>query len=242
MQHKCDCGHEFEYQESDIKHHFLMCGDATKIEDVEKLMNGQKADMIYTDPPYGMDLNTNYDEMFKGDKTHKDTGKRFEKVIADEKYFDPTFLLNMAKEVFLWGGDYFYDSLPRGGSWSAWDKRSETLDNVIGNTTEFLWSKIPHRRMTTRVLWSGHHGMGKDDDKSRVHPTQKPIGLHKWFFDNFGNGLNIVLDLFGGSGSTLIACEQTNRTCYMMELDPKYTDVIIKRWENLTGNKAEKVL
>ncbi len=217
--------------------HRLMCGDSTKVEDVEKLMDGNKVDCIYTDPPYGMSLDTNYDEMFGGDKTHKDKGDRFEKVIADNKYFDPTFMLNMAKEVFIWGSDYFYDSLPRGGSWCSWDKRSESLDDVIGNTTEFLWSKQPHRRMTARVLWSGHHGMGKDDDKIRVHPTQKPIGLHKWFFDNFGSKLNTVLDLFLGSGSTLIACEQTNRTCYGMELDPKYCDVIRKRYAKFIGKE-----
>ena len=93
--------------------------------------------------------------------------------------------------------------------------------------------------MTARVLWSGHHGMGKDDDKTRMHPTQKPVKLHKWVFDNYFNKLNTVLDLFGGSGSTLIACEQTDRTCYMMELDPKYCDVIVKRWEEFTGKKAE---
>lgn len=222
--------------------HRLMCGDSTDTGSVAMLMNGQKADCLYTDPPYGMSLDTNYDDMFKGDKTHKNKGDRFEKVIADDNYFDPSFLfviLPDIKEMFLWGADYFYNSLPRGGSWSAWDKRSEKLDDVIGNTTEFLWSKQPHRRMTARVLWSGHHGMGKDDDKKRLHPTQKPVGLHKWFFENYGNGINSVVDLFGGSGSTLIACEQTNRICYMMELDPKYCDVIRKRYAKFIGKEAE---
>ena len=222
--------------------HRLMCGDATKKEDVEKLMDGAKADMVYTDPPYGMALDVDYDKMFAGDKTHKDKGDRFDAVIADDTYFDPTQILELfsdVKEVLLWGADYFYDSLPRGGSMCAWDKRTETLDAVIGNTTEFLWSKTPHRRMTARVLWSGHHGMGKDDEKKRIHPTQKPIELHKWVFDNFAKSFELIVDVFGGSGSTLIACEQTKRKCYMMELDPKYVDVIIDRWEKFTGNKAE---
>jgi DNA modification methylase len=224
--------------------HRLMCGDSTDRAQVEALMGGEKADMVYTDPPYGMSLDVDYDKMFKGDD-HKKTGDRFSKVIADDEYFDPSKILSMfdslkIKEVFLWGADYFYDSLPRGGSLCGWDKRTtDQMDKVVGNTTEFIWSKVPHKRMTARVLWSGHHGMGKDDEKKRVHPTQKPIELHEWFFENFGSKKNIVLDIFGGSGSTLIACEKTKRKCRMMELDPKYCDVIIKRWEDFTGKKAE---
>lgn len=220
--------------------HRVMCGDSTMIDDVEKLMAGEKADMVYTDPPYGMKLDVEYDKMFI-DKNHKNKGDRFNKIIADDEYFDPTDILNITNdipEVWLWGADYFYDSLPRGGSLCAWDKRNENLDKVVGNTTEYLWSKRPHRRMTARVLWSGHHGMGKDDDKKRVHPTQKPITLHDWFFENFAKKSNKILDLFLGSGSTLIACEKTNRKCFGMELDEHYCDVIVNRWQNYTGKKA----
>lgn len=223
-----------------LGNHRVMCGDSTMIDDVEKLMNGEKADMVYTDPPYGMSLDVNYDKMFK-DENHKSKGDRFNKVIADDSYFDPQEILAVTsdvKEVWLWGADYFYDSLPRGGSMCSWDKRTENLDKVVGNTAEFLWSKQPHRRMTARVLWSGHHGMGKDDDKKRIHPTQKPITLHDWFFKNFGNNKNKIMDLFLGSGSTLIACEKTKRKCYGMELDEKYCDVIINRWQNYSGKKA----
>lgn len=213
--------------------HRLMCADSTVKENVELLMGGEKADMAYTDPPYGMSLDVDYDSMFKNDKNHKTKGDRFDAVIDDDKYFDPTTILNIladVKEVFLWGADYFYDSLPRGGSLSAWDKRTENLDKVVGNTTEFLWSKQPHRRMTARVLWSGHHGMGTADEKSRVHPTQKPLKLHEWFFSNYGSNHKNIIDLFLGSGSTLIACEQTDRTCYGMEISESYTDVVRKRW------------
>jgi len=88
-------------------------------------------------------------------------------------------------------------------------------------------------------LWSGHHGMQKDDTKKRVHPTQKPVELVCWFFDYYSmNDKKIVVDLFGGSGSTLIACEKQNRHARLMELDPKYCDVIVKRWEDFTGKKA----
>ena len=220
--------------------HRLLCGDSTSEDDVARLMDGETEYMVYTDPPYGMNLDTDFDKMFR-DEGHVKKGNRFKKIKADSDYFDPTFILKMhskTKEIFLWGADYFYDSLPRGGSFSAWDKRTENLDKVVGNTTEFLWSKKPHRRMTARVLWSGHHGMGKDDDKKRIHPTQKPIRLHIWFFENYGSTNNLILDLFLGSGSTLIACEQLGRKCFGMEIDPLYCDVIVKRWENLTGKKA----
>lgn len=247
---QCDEDHVPEYVEPKARlgdiyklgEHRLMCGDSTNIQNVELLMDGDKADAVYTDPPYGMSLDTNYDKMFSNDKNHKSKGDRFEKIISDDRYFDPQEVLAVCtevSEVFLWGADYFYDSLPRGGSLCAWDKRTENLDRVVGNTTEFLWSKRPHRRMTARVLWSGHHGMGKDDDKKRIHPTQKPVTLHEWFFDSFGGEFKTILDLFGGSGSTLIACEKTKRRCFMIEIDPKYIDVIVARWEKYTGKKAE---
>jgi site-specific DNA-methyltransferase (adenine-specific) len=81
-------------------------------------------------------------------------------------------------------------------------------------------------------------GMEKQDTHTRVHPTQKPIALCEWFIKRYSDDGNAILDLFGGSGSTLIACEQLKRKCYMMELDPHYIDVIIQRWENFTGKKA----
>ena len=86
------------------------------------------------------------------------------------------------------------------------------------------------------------HGMIKasEQSQSRVHPTQKPVALAEWCFQEFNAGNN-VLDLFGGSGSTLIACEQSDKRCFVMELEPKYCDVIVQRWENLTGKKAERV-
>jgi len=226
-----------------LGNHRLMCGDSTKEESVKRLMQGKKADMVFTDPPYGMNLNVDYDQMFQAsDSSHKKTGKRFKKVEGDDVDFNPECILRIeAKECYIWGADYFYDKLPKGGSWVAWDKRDENLDRVPGNTTEFLWSKNPHRRMSLRVKWSGHHGMQKEDVKTRVHPTQKPVALIEKFFEELGSKHQIILDLFGGSGSTLIACEKTHRTCFMMELDPHYCDVIVERWEKYTGHKAKKI-
>jgi DNA modification methylase len=225
-----------------------MCGDSTSVDAVDKLMQGQKADMVFTDPPYGMFLNTNYDSMFSNDKNHKKTGNRFDAVKGDHEDFNPEFIntifatFDYCKEIFLWGADYYVDLIPNrnDGSWVVWDKRcDEKMDKVVGNTFELCWSKAKHKRMVARILWSGHHGMHKDDTKTRVHPTQKPVELVCWFFDYYSMAdKRVVVDLFGGSGSTLIACEKTSRSCRMMELDPKYCDVIVKRWEEFTGQKA----
>lgn len=222
--------------------HRLMCGDSTSIDAVENLMDGEKADMVFTDPPYGMNLDTHYDKMFGNDSSHVKTGNRFQRVKGDDVDYDPNPIFSIeAKEYYIWGADYFYDKLPKGGSWIAWDKRDENLDKVPGNTTEFLWSKNPHRRMSLRVKWSGHHGMQKEDVKKRIHPTQKPVALIEKFFDELAGKHKSIVDIYGGSGTTLIACEKTNRKCFMMELDPHYCDVIVQRWENYTGKKAELV-
>jgi DNA modification methylase len=230
-----------------LGNHRLLCGDSTDVLAVERLMDGKKADMVFTDPPYGMFLNTDYDSMFAADKAHRKTGKRFDEVAGDHDDFAPELISTIftafpdAKEVFIWGADYFSDLIPnrKDGSWVVWDKRTnENMDKVSGNTFELCWSKQKHKRLIARILWSGHHGMAKDDTKTRVHPTQKPVELVSWFFDQWGKDCKSVADLFGGSGSTLIACEKTGRHARLMELDPAYVDVIVKRWEDFTGKKA----
>jgi DNA modification methylase len=228
--------------------HRVMCGDSTDAGSVTLLMDGQKADMVFTDPPYGMFLETEYDKMFANDTKHKKTGKRFSNVKGDHEDFNPLFITTTldffyyCKEIFMWGADYYSELLPERnkGSWVVWDKRcSDNMDKVAGNTFELCWSKSKHKRMVARILWSGHHGMQKDDTKKRVHPTQKPVELIQWFFDYYSmKDKKVIVDLFLGSGSTLIACEKTGRKCYGMELDPKYCDVIIKRWQEFTGKEA----
>lgn len=213
--------------------HRLMCGDSTSIDAVDALMAGQKADFVYMDPPYGMNLNTNY---HRSNRVH---GKTYSPVIGDDEDFDPTFFFKYfkdAREHFWWGADYYCQLLPKGGSWVVWDKKKDDLDESIGAGYELCWSMNPHKRMLARFLWSGF--TAKERNESRVHPTQKPIALHEWFFERWGEKGDVVADLFGGSGSTMIACEKTGRIARMMELDPKYCDVIVKRWQDFTGEKA----
>lgn len=227
--------------------HRLKCGDSTSLDAIDDLMEGASADMVFTDPPYGMFLDTDYDSMFAADKAHRKTGKRFDEVAGDHDDFAPELISTIfaafptAPEVFIWGADYFSELIPdrKDGSWVVWDKRTnENMDKVSGNTFELCWSKKKHKRLIARILWSGHHGMAKDDTKTRVHPTQKPVELVMWFFEQWGKDCEVVVDLFGGSGSTLIACEKTGKAARVMELDPRYIDVMVKRWQDFTGKDA----
>ena len=252
---KCpETGEIIEYEENEIFSHRLMCGDSTKEEDVAKLMDGNKADMVFTDPPYGMNLDTDYSGMASKIFKNGNGGNKYEERIVDEfnpKMIDLILSLNV-KETFLWGADYYAEFLPEknNGSWVVWDKRANGNDNVeedyssdkmYGSCFELCWSRNKHKRDIARVKWAGMFGMEKQDNKKRLHPTQKPLELCEWFLKKYSKEKDIILDLFGGSGSTLISCEQLNRKCYMMELDPHYVDVIINRWETFTGKKAVKI-
>jgi len=212
--------------------HRLMCGDSTKRENVEKLMNGKKADMVFTDPPYGIDLDADYSKM---PSTRKLGNKTYDKLINDNKPFDfQLFSWINCDEQIWWGANYYAKTLPEGGSWYVWDKRvEEKFDRMFGSAFEIAWSKTKHKQEIARfnnTLFSG-----EVDARGKVHPTQKPTKLCGWFIGKLSQEGNIILDLFGGSGSTLIACEQLDRTCYMMELDPKYVDVIRKRYAKFIG-------
>ena len=240
--------------------HRLLCGDSTMIDDVEKLMDGAKADMVFTDPPYGMNYNPDWtgvsqktDEAKKFIKDKKCRGLNYkrENVENDDREFDPSFLIEFcrdAKEQFWWGFDYYAQNIAgrNKGSIVVWDKRTksdgESMDEILGSCFELCWSRKRHKRDICRVLWAGLFGTEKEHDKKRLHPTQKPVELVLWFLEKWGKDYSIV-DFFLGSGSTLIACEKTNRKCYGMELDEKYCDVIVKRYIEFSvkNNKEAKV-
>lgn len=230
-----------------LGNHRLMCGDSTKKEDIEKLMNNKKANVVYTDPPYGMNLDTDFSDMVGLAK-----GNKYKAVKGDKEDFTDDLIntvfdnFGYCKEIFLWGADYFAELLPNrnNGSWVVWDKQNngegcnDAYDKMFGSNFELCWSKNKHKRALARVLWKGFFGMQNEDTKKRIHPTQKPIELAKWFLEKFSDENDIIVDIYGGSGSTLMCCEQMNRTCYMMEYDAGYIDAIINRWENFTGEKA----
>jgi len=215
--------------------HRLMVGDSFNRDSVEKLMNGEKAELVFCDPPYGMNLDADYSKMVSAKHP---AGKKHSKIIDDDKDFDPSFILEFfsyCEEILLFGFDYYADKLPKGTP-LVWDKRvEERYDAIIGSAFELIWSKRKRKREIIRHEYSSWTARLADGDKA--HPTMKPIGMLTKVL-NLTKG-KLVVDLFLGSGSTLIACEQTDRTCYGMELDPKYCDVIIARWETLTGQTAQ---
>lgn len=236
-----------------LGNHRLMCGDSTSIDAVDRLMDGQKADMVFTDPPYGMKLNADFSGAKSSLKMLNDKGSKggnkYTNVIGDHDDFTPELIntvfacFGYCKEIFLWGADYYAELLPdkNEGSWVVWDKRlDESADKMYGSTFELCWSKSRHKRMIARVKWAGVFGTEKEFDKKRHHPTQKPTALVDWFFDYYSmKGKNNVVDLYCGSGSTLIACEKNKRVCYAMELSPAYVDVAVKRWQDFTGEQAK---
>ena len=239
-----------------LGNHRLMCGDSTSKKDVEELMNGDKADMAFTDPPW----NVNYGAIkegnpqgykprtilndFMGTEDFKEfMFKAFSCLNFAQKEGAMTYVVMSAQE---WGNmmltlaqnDYHWSST------IIWNKDSLVLSRKDYHTKyEPIWygwkegtRLCPLEDRKQSDVWDVAR-----PKKSEEHPTMKPVELVERAINNSSKQGNIVLDLFGGSGTTLIASEQTNRCCRMMELDPKYCDVIITRWETLTGKKAELI-
>lgn len=215
--------------------HRLMCGDSTSIDAVDKLMDGNKVDMVFTDPPYNVGFNgrSGKHEVIKNDNLSVDDFENFISEVCNTiKAIDP-------KVYYIWCNWNFYGVLQGKLDYKTcivWAKNVFGMGNGYRHQHEFCLfnGKIDEEIKNESDLWS------IKKDTKYVHPTQKPVALSIRAFGNHVKLLN-VLDLFGGSGSTLIGAEQTGRTAYLMELDPKYCDVIVKRWEDFTGKKAKLV-
>jgi len=197
--------------------HRILCGDSTKAEDVERLMDGATVDALVTDPPYG--INANKQTLGNGKKKFE-RGEEWDSAKPDILH-----LLTYCKTHVIWGGNYFADVLPPTNDWLCWDKKK--APNLPFSEFELAYTNLGKN---CRIL--SHHWSGE----TKLHPTMKPVAVMEWCV-KMTEGT--IFDPFLGSGSTLIAAEKTNRKCYGMELDPKYCDVIIKRWEDFTGKKAK---
>lgn len=167
-------------------------------------------------------------------------------MLGDAGPFDPTpiFVSFVAPEMFLFGADYYADHIPnRGdGSWLVWDKRKESQSEAVGSEFELIWSKRHHKRRLLRHDWFGFLSSGNASEAhDRQHPTQKPTSLLRDILEQWSPAGALVADPYLGSGSTLIAAEQLGRRCYALEISPAYVDVAVRRWEHLTGRKAERV-
>ena len=222
-----------------LGNHRLMCGDSTSIDAVDRLMDGQKADMVFTDPPYGVSYQSN----------RRTKSEHFAVLKNDDRILDIAPII----EAFSSGWIFV---------WTSWKIQNKWVDMMVGfgyPSNMVVWHKpgggIGDLKKTfssnyeVALVW--HRGaelcgkrvgsvwtINKDAGATYKHPTQKPVALGEEALDKTTRAGDMVLDLFGGSGSTLVACEKTARRCRMMELDPKYCDVIINRWQDFTGKQA----
>tara|TARA_R100001480_G_scaffold7322_1_gene14884 strand:+ start:47 stop:1273 length:1227 start_codon:yes stop_codon:yes gene_type:complete len=209
----------------ELGEHRLLCGDSTLIDDVERLMNGEKADMVFTDPPYGISIVSKDGSVGGGTK-----GKySLIKGDGDINVAVDSFNLCVSLDIpimFFWGANHYSSKLPDSSCWVVWDKQG-------GKSVDFADCELCYTNLEKPVRMFTHiwDGFRRDSEKGemRVHPTQKPVQLFVDIWDKF-ECPKTVLDLFGGSGSTLIGAETTGRKSRLMELDEKYCDVIVKRY------------
>lgn len=242
-----------------LGNHKLMCGDSTKLEDVQKLLAGEQVDLLLTDPPYNVALGMG-GSVDEARKRHRRTDGL---VIMNDKMEDSEFLTFLTN-CFTVGRE----ALKEGASFYIWHADNEGLNfrmalrdaglklrqTLIWNKNSITLGRQDYQWKHEPCLYGWKDGAGhkwfsdrcqatvldfKRPTRSEEHPTMKPVELFAYQIGNSTKENETVLDLFGGSGTTMIACEQLNRKSYTMELDPKYCDVIINRWETLTGKKAE---
>lgn len=218
-----------------LGNHRLMCGDSTSESDVSKLMNGEKADMVFTDPPYGISV------VSKDGSVGGGTKGKYKQILGDETtdVAEKSFKIceKMNCNLVFWGANHYANIIPSSPCWIVWDKQGGK--RVTFADCELAYTNIKKPARLFKHIWDGFR-RDSERGETRVHPTQKPVKLIEDILELFKEeSKSLILDLFGGSGSTLIACEKTNRKCFMMELDPHYVDVIIARWEKFTGQKAE---
>lgn len=222
-----------------LGNHRVMCGDSTSIDAVDILLNGCSIDMVHTDPPYGIGE--------KGDRSKRKGENSLADGVKYEDFKDDTIQyavdafnlcegLKIPRQVW-WGANYYSHHVPQTNNWFVWDKRVEDKQKDLNSDCELAYVKSKWASVRIfRHLWKG---MMKDSERgqARVHPTQKPIALVEWCIDYYKD-VKTILDLFGGSGATLMAAEKKGCYSYIMELSPHYVDVIIKRWQEYTGKEG----
>jgi DNA modification methylase len=227
--------------------HRLLCGDARDAEAVERLLAGERPGMLLMDPPYGINLDTDFSTI-KGSlrsigRAQGTQGNTYAPVIGDDEDYDPQPILMLFEDVaeqFWWGADYYADRIPdrAEGSWLVWDKRKESQAEAIGSEFELCWSRQRHKRRMLRHEWFGFlSSESAQEARHRVHPTQKPTALYADILGQWGKPGSLVLDLYAGSGTLAIACHQVGSRAALMELDPGYVDVACRRWQEHTGEK-----
>ena len=244
--------------------HRLMCGDSTDPESVKKLLSGVTAELSLTDPPYGIAIVKGKGKI-GGDKpatfgtTINDWDrKQFGKIGGDHRVVATVYheikgdettdtarlsyeiMKDVSRNQVIFGGNYFTDFLPPKPCWVVWDKMNG--DSVFADV-ELAWTSFDTGARLFQWLWNGMSRAGdrKTEGEKRMHPTQKPVGLFVKILEEFTKEGDTILDLFAGSGCTVIAAEKTERVAYLMEYESYYCDVILARWEKYTGQTAERI-
>jgi site-specific DNA-methyltransferase (adenine-specific) len=230
--------------------HRLLCGDATALDDVEKLMGDVKVDSFVTDPPYNVDYTGKTNEKLKIDNDDMDN-ETFRKLLVDA-FTNAHSVMKEGAVFYIWHADsegYTVRGAVMDAGFSIRQNLIWKKNKLVMGRQDYHWQHEPclygwkdgsahlwntDRKQTTILEFDR-------PQSSKEHPTMKPVALISYQVSNNTKGEDVVLDIFGGGGSTLIACEKLGRHCYMMELDPKYVDVIIKRWEDHTGKVAELI-
>jgi site-specific DNA-methyltransferase (adenine-specific) len=228
-----------------LGNHRLMCGDSTKEDDVKKLCINP-VDLLLTDPPYNIDYEGGSK---KRDKIANDKIDNFREFLT-KCFSNASIVMKAGASYYIWYADTESYNVRGSVMDAGWTIRQNLIwnkDNSTFGRSDYHWKHEPC--LYGWIDGASHNWMGdrkqttviefKRPSKSELHPTMKPVGLMEYQIENNTRGKDIVLDLFGGSGSTLIACEKLDRICNTIEFDPIYCDVIIKRWENFTGKKAE---
>ena len=228
-----------------LGNHRLMVGDATDLDSIKLLTQGKLVDLVYTDPPYGVNYDGGHATEKRRDKLQNDDDVN----MYDLPIRNAAIVSKNEAALYLWFADRYAIDVLRGLDEAGWKVRNWIIWNK--NLAQFGAIGAQYKSKHEPLIYAFKKGKSPKwvgpnnevtvwdvarDSKNEYHPTQKPLELAARVFDN--HGAKTVLDLFGGSGATLIAAEKKRVQCFMMELDPKYCDVIIQRWETLTGQKA----
>lgn len=224
--------------------HRLLCGDSTSEDDVSRLIGKDKIDFIHTDPPYSINLDG--DNSNRGSNTSLMGGGLKLKSFKDDTIDYAVKAMNIIehykiKKQVWWGANYYAHHFPQTNNWLVWDKRVEEKMRNANSDCELAYVIDGHNSVRIfRHMWNGLIKASEKQDK-RVHPTQKPYALTEYCIEEYAPEANIVLDLFTGSGSTLIGCENMNKSFRGMEFEPHYTQVIVQRYVDYTSNPKIKI-
>lgn len=235
--------------------HRIFCGDSTDEQQVRRLLGDRKVAMVWSDPPYGVNIvsnngqigsNSPFGSVGKGSSKRSDAIKAnvYAPIAGDKEITTAVNSYQLCQKIFnqaimfWWGANYYANALPASSCWIVWDKEN-TGDFA---DCELAWSNHKSAVRLFRHQWNGMIKASEQGEK-RVHPTQKPVALAEWCFDKYGSANDTIFDPFLGSGISVVAAEkmQGNRAVYGVELSPDYCEVTMQRWEKLTGKIAQKL-